>query len=322
MGTPALAVPSLELLRAEYEIVLAVTQPDRPAGRGHKLLPPPVKEYAQAHQIPVAQPERARDQTFIDLLEETKPDAIAVVAYGQILPRAILELPQKYFPGGGCINLHFSLLPRWRGAAPVQYAIWHGDEKTGVSTQWMAEKLDAGNLILQREVAVETDETSATLFEKLTPLGAQTLLETVRLVQRGAAPSTPQQEDDATYAPTLKREESEIVWTQSAMQIERHVRAFNPRPTAQCRWKGAPFKVHNARALEASLSTLEQSTFGESTSGANPQPGTVIEVRDKVLIAAASGALELLEVQPPGKAKRNALDWARGARLQVGQIME
>lgn len=321
MGTPALAVPSLELLRAEHEIVLAVTQPDRPAGRGHKLLPPPVKEYAQAHQIPVAQPARARDQSFIDLLEEVQPDAIAVVAYGQILPREVLELPRKYFAGGGCINLHFSLLPRWRGAAPVQYAIWQGDEKTGVSTQWMAKKLDAGDIILQQEVEIETGETSASLFEKLTPLGAQTLLETMRLVQNQTAPSAPQRESEATYAPTLKREDSEVVWSQTAGQIERHVRAFNPRPTAQCRWNGAPLKIHSARASTFN----DKSTFdGESTLDGEStfEAGTVIEVRERVLVAASSGALELLEVQPPGKAKMNALDWARGARLQIGQKME
>lgn len=314
MGTPALAVPSLELLRTEHEIVLAVTQPDRPAGRGHKLLPPPVKEYAQAHQIPVAQPDRARDQTFVDLLDEVQPDAIAVVAYGQILPRAILDLPQKYFPGGGCINLHFSLLPRWRGAAPVQYAIWHGDQTTGVTTQWMAEKLDAGNLILQKEIAVESEETSATLFEKLTPLGAQTLFETMRLVQSTAAPSTPQDESNATYAPTLKREDSEIVWSQSATQIEQHVRAFNPRPTAQCRWNNAPLKIHSARAA--------QSTLLEDKKAETVEAGTLVEVKESLLVATSSGTLELLEVQPPGKAKMNALDWARGARLQVGQKME
>ncbi len=304
MGTPALAVPSLEILRAQHDIVLAVTQPDKPAGRGHKLLPPPVKEYALAHGIPVAQPEKARDESFVDQLREVQPDAIAVVAYGQILPRAILDLPLENYANGGCVNLHFSLLPRWRGAAPVQYAVWQGDAITGVTTQWMAEKLDAGDVILQREVAISPEETAAELFEKLTPLGAQTLAETMQLMQEGKAPRTPQNEADATYAPTLKKEETQIDWSQSAQQIANHVLAFNPRPTAQCVWNEAPLKIHRARALE-------QTT---------PQPsGTILETKGSLLVATTDGVLQLVEVQPPGKPRMGALDWARGARLEIGQ---
>jgi methionyl-tRNA formyltransferase len=304
MGTPALAVPSLEILRSQHDIVLAVTQPDKPAGRGHKLLPPPVKEYALAHGIPVAQPEKARDESFVAQLREVQPDAIAVVAYGQILPRAILDLPQENYAGGGCVNLHFSLLPRWRGAAPVQYAVWQGDAVTGVTTQWMAEKLDAGDVILQREIAVTPGETAAELFEKLTPLGAQTLAETMQLMQEGKAPRTPQNEADATYAPTLKKEETQIDWSQSARQIANHVQAFNPRPTTQCVWNEAPLKIHRAHAVEQ---TTEQPS------------GTILETKGSLLVATSDGVLQLVEVQPPGKPKMGALDWARGARLEVGQ---
>lgn len=308
MGTPQLAVPSLELLRNEHEVVLTVTQPDKPAGRGHKLSASPVKEYSQAHGIPVLQPERARDDHFARQLREVKPDAIAVVAYGQILPRAILDLPQENCASGGCVNLHFSLLPRWRGAAPVQYAVWKGDSVSGVTTQWMAEKLDAGDVILQQEVPIAPDETAGELFEQLTSLGARVLLETMRLMEKGEAPRSPQNESDATFAPTIKKEQTQIDWAQSATQIADHVRAFNPRPTAQCNWTGAPLKVHRAKACAV-----------ETGSGL---PGVLLETRDRVVVAASTGTVELLEVQPPGKPRMKAVDWARGARLEVGMTLE
>jgi methionyl-tRNA formyltransferase len=306
MGTPALAIPALKALQCDHEILLVVTQPDKIAGRGHKLVAPPLKEYALQQGLAVAQPEKARDPEFVQQLRALRPDAIAVVAYGQILPREILELPRENFPFSGCVNLHFSLLPRWRGAAPVQYAVWKGDAVTGVSTQWMAEKLDAGDLILQHEVAIEPEETAGALFERLTPLGAQVLHETMSLMERGVAPRTPQEEAAATFAPTLKKEEVCICWTQSAAELSQHVRAFSPRPTAQCVWKGEPLKVHRARAVQ-------------STPAA---PGTVLEAKDRVLVSAGEDALELLEVQPPGKPRMSALDWARGARLAVGDTLE
>ena len=309
MGTPALAVAALELLRAEHEIVLCVTQPDKPAGRGHKLLPSAVKEYSQLHNIPLAQPERARDESFVALLRDAKPDAMAVVAYGQILPREILDLPRENFDGGGCVNLHFSLLPRWRGAAPVQYAVWKGDEKTGVTTQWMSEQLDAGDIILQRETFIENEETSGELFEKLTPLGAQTLSETMRLMENKTAPRIPQNQSEATHAPTLNKDDTQIDWQQSAIDIHNHIRAFNPRPTAQCLWQSAPLKIHRARPIG-------------STPDASKAAGTILETREQFLIATGDCALEILELQPPGKPKMRACDWARGARVAVGDQLE
>jgi methionyl-tRNA formyltransferase len=309
MGTPALAVPSLELLRAEHEILLCVTQPDKPAGRGHELAPSPVKEYSLRHNIPLAQPARARDEDFVSLLREIKPEAIAVVAYGQILPREILDLPRENFAAGGCVNLHFSLLPRWRGAAPVQYAVWKGDTQTGVTTQWMSEQLDAGDIILQRSVPLESEATAGELFEKLTPLGAQVLTATMRLLQSGKASRTPQNPGEATFSPTLKKEDAQIHWSQSALEIHNHIRAFNPRPTAQCLWGNAPLKIHRAR-------------MDESTPGTGAAPGTVLENKEKLRIATGEGTLELREVQPPGKPKMPALDWARGARLAAGDKLE
>jgi methionyl-tRNA formyltransferase len=309
MGTPALSVPSLELLRAEHDIVLCVTQPDKPAGRGHKLLPSPVKEYSRAHGIALAQPERARDENFIALLREIKPEVIAVVAYGQILPREILDLPRENFTDGGCVNLHFSLLPRWRGAAPVQYAIWKGDTKIGVTTQWMSEKLDAGDIILQRAIPLGNEETSGEVFEKLTPLGAQVLTATMRLLEKGEAPRTPQNQADATLSPTIKKDDAQINWQHSAQEIHNHIRAFNPRPGAHCRRQNAPLKIHRARV-------------DGSIPDAGAAPGTVLETRESLLVQTGNGALELLEVQPPGKPKMPALDWARGTRISTGDQLK
>jgi methionyl-tRNA formyltransferase len=312
MGTPALSIPSLELLAHDHEIVLVVTQPDKLAGRGHKLQAPAIKEYALERGWPIDQPERARDENFIARLRAAKPDAIAVVAYGQILPREILELPRENFSNGGCVNLHFSLLPRWRGAAPVQYSVWNGDTMTGVSTQWMAEKLDAGDIILQREVKIGNEETSGELFEKLTPLGARVLAETMRLMENGNAPRMPQDESQVTFAPTIKKEATRIDWSQSAREVTNQIRALNPKPGAWCEFHGEALKVWRARVIE--------SPSDESTPVA--APGEIVGVREKVLAATGQSLLDLLEVQPAGKPKMSALDWARGARLQNGEKLE
>jgi methionyl-tRNA formyltransferase len=307
MGTPALAIPSLQALEAEHEIAMVVTQPDKIAGRGHKLTPPPVKEYSLTRGFSVEQPEKARDAAFVQTLRAVKPDAIAVVAYGQILPREILDMPRENFPNGGCVNLHFSLLPRWRGAAPVQYAIWHGDKTSGVTTQWMAEKLDAGDVILQREVPIAEGMTSGELFDVLTPLGAEVLCETMRLMQDGKAPRSPQDETQATFAPTIKKEDVWLDWSQDATQLQYQVLAFNPRPTAQCQYRGERLKVWFVRATENSTKST---------------PGELIETKDALRVACGEGALELLEVQPAGKPRMKALDWVRGARLQNGDMLE
>lgn len=309
MGTPALALPSLELLNAEHEIVAVVTQPDKLAGRGHRLTASPVKEWAVGKNIPVLQPERARDESFAKQLREFRPEAMAVVAYGQILPQEVLDMPRENFDNGGCVNLHFSLLPRWRGAAPVQYSIWKGDTVTGVSTQWMAQKLDAGDIILQREVAIAPETNSLELFETLTPLGAEVLQETMRLMQNGKAPRAPQSQADITFAPTLKKEEAQLNWQQRAEEVANQIRAFNPRPTAHCLWNGEPLKIHRARI---------GARAEESTPSPSSEPGNVLETKERLLIATGNGAIELLEVQPPSKPKMNALDWARGARISVG----
>jgi methionyl-tRNA formyltransferase len=307
MGTPALAIPSLQALERDHEIVMVVTQPDKIAGRGHKLTPPPVKEYSLTRGFRVEQPEKARDAAFIETLREVNPDAIVVVAYGQILPNAILDMPRENFATGGCVNLHFSLLPRWRGAAPVQYAIWNGDNVTGVTTQWMAEKLDAGDVILQCEMPIVEGMTSGQLFEQLTPLGAEVLRESMQLMQNGKAPRLPQDEAQATFSPTIKKEDVLIDWSQNAIDLQNKVLAFNPRPTAQCLYRGEPLKIWLARATEKS---------SKST------PGELIDTKAHLVVGCGDGALELIEVQPAGKPRMKALDWARGARLEAGNRLE
>jgi len=302
MGTPALAVPCLDALAGHHEILAVVTQPDKEGLRGHKLLAPPVKIRAAELGVPVLQPTRARNAGFVAELAAFEPQAIAVVAFGQILPRAILELAPK-----GCVNLHFSLLPRWRGAAPVQYAIWHGDTVTGVTTQFMAEKLDAGDVIAQLQVPIHPDETSGELLERLTPIGAEQLVEVMALLESGTAPRYPQPDAGITLAPTIKKEAAQILWELSGRNLVNLVRAMNPWPVAWCTWKQEPLKVWRAEAVD----------------WPGQEPGTVIEARGaNLIVAAGTGALRLLEVQPPGKGRMSGGDWARGARVEAGHRFE
>lgn len=299
MGTPALAVPCLETLARDHEVAVVVTQPDKLGGRGGKdVLSSPVKKWALEHGAGVLQPERARDETFVEELRAFGVEAIAVVAYGQILPNSVLEMAPR-----GCVNLHFSLLPRWRGAAPVQYALWHGDKTTGVTTQWMAAKLDAGDVISQLEVEISPDETSGELLARLTGIGAGVLRDTFSLLASGTAPRVPQDEAQATFCPQIKREDAQINWTRGAFQANNTVRAMNPWPVAWCDFRGDMLKIFRAQV--------------EAVQGA---PGEVVGVeRDSLLIGAGQDSLRLLEVQAPGKAKMSAGDWARGVRLSAGE---
>ena len=297
MGTPALAVPCMDALAAHHEIAVVVTQPDKAGGRGHGLIAPPVKARALEMGAPILQPTRARDEAFIAELAAFAPDAIAVVAFGQILPQAILDLAPH-----GCVNLHYSLLPRWRGAAPVQYAIWNGDQTTGVTTQWMAAKLDAGDIIQQVEVPIEDGETADELFPRLNIIGARVLVETFALLESGPAPRAPQDESRVTLAPQIDKDAAQIRWAMSAEAIVNTARAWSAWPVAWCLYQGAPLKIGRARAVDLA---------GEA--------GTILEL-DKAgpIIAAGEQAVQLLEVQAPGKPKMAAADWARGARLEVG----
>ncbi len=299
MGTPALAVPFLERLHNEHQIVAVVTQPDKPAGRGRNLQAPPPKTWANEYSIPVLQPERARNEAFVEELRAFNADAIAVVAYGQILPRAILEMPRL-----GCLNAHFSLLPRWRGAAPVQHALISGDTTTGVTIQHMAEKLDAGDIVLQREYRISPQETTGDLWQALTPIGADALSEALHQLENGTAQRTPQDESLITLASQLKREDGLLHWNETARNLVNRVRGTNPWPGAWTTFNGAILKVWRT----------------EVVSDASGAAGKVLEIDARgLVIGAGENAVRLLEVQGEGRPKMSAADWARGTRLERGQ---
>ncbi len=301
MGTPALAVPFLERLHSEHEIVAVVTQPDKPTGRSRSTLQaPPPKIWANRHSIPILQPERARNEGFVEELCAFNADAIAVVAYGQILPRAILEMPKL-----GCLNAHFSLLPRWRGAAPVQHSLICGDKVTGVTIQHMAEKLDAGDIVLQIEYSISPTETTGDLWEAIIPIGAEALSTALHQMENGTASRTPQDESQITLAPQLKREDGHLQWNDSAQNLVNRVRGTNPWPGAWTTFNGAVLKIGR----------LE-------TENASGNAGQILSLDARgVVVGAGENAVRLLEVQPEGKAKMNAKDWANGARLERGHTL-
>jgi len=300
MGTPAAAAVTLErLLESPDPVVGAVTQPDRPAGRGQKTIPSPVRRVAEGRKIPVLTPEKIRDQHFFDALKSWAPELIVVVAYGRILPRSILELAPQ-----GCLNVHYSLLPKYRGAAPIAWTILNGEERSGVTTMKLVEKMDAGPILLQEEVPIAPYETQASLEAKLTPVGARLLLETIRRLKEGRLTPKIQKEEEATYAPMLKKEDGKIDWNQPARAIERRVRAFYPWPSAYTHWKGKLLKVHRA-----AVAPIDESS----------PPGQVIRADSGgLLIATGRDALSLEEVQLENKKRLAAAEFLKGARIAKG----
>ncbi|BBH19646.1 methionyl-tRNA formyltransferase [Paenibacillus baekrokdamisoli] len=305
MGTPAFAVASLEaLLKAGHEIVLVVTQPDRPKGRKKTLTPPPVKDAAIFHGLEVAQPERLRSSDTVAQIVELRPDLIVTAAYGQILPKAVLDAPRL-----GCINVHGSLLPQYRGGAPIQRSIINGETLTGVTIMYMAEGLDTGDMISRVEVPIANEDTSGTLFEKLTIAGADLLMQTLPSIENETVQATPQNHSEATYAPNLTREDERIQWSQSASNIYNQVRGLSPMAGAFTIWNEEAFKVWGCTPLEG----------GSVSSSA--QPGTVIETSDAgIVVQTGEGRLLLTLIQPAGKKAMPAVEWLKGARLPAGTV--
>ena len=283
MGTPAFACPSLEALLAGPDAVVGVVcQPDRPRGRGLALAAPPVKQLALRDGLPVLQPSRLRDATAIDAIRALAPDLIVVVAYGRILPRSLLDLPPQ-----GCINVHASLLPRHRGAAPIQWAILAGDDRTGVTIMAMNEEMDAGDILLVRETGIAADDTAGTLGDRLSHLGADALVTSVTALKSGTVRPIAQPAAGVTFAPRIEREQGRVDWRRPAFELERLVRAFAPEPTAFTTIGDRTLKIFRARtdAIEAGV-----------------DPGTVIRAdRDGIAVATSAGALVLLEVQLEGR---------------------
>lgn len=314
MGTPDFAVPCLERLVLDgHELAGVFSQPDRPKGRGHSVAVTPVKACALAHEIPVEQPEKLRDGSALEILKRWKPELIVVVAYGRILPVEILELP-KY----GCINIHGSLLPKYRGAAPIQWSVISGDEFAGVTAMYMAQGLDTGDMIASHETPIGEDETSGELYARLAEIGAQTLSETVGLIASGQAKRIPQDDSAATLAPMLTKELARLDFSRSARELHNLTRGMNPWPIAHTTVAGAPLKVYAAREVETQLGT-ELSAGAELGEGA--AFGTVIEGSKRLRVKCGDGVLEIIELQAEGKKRMSAADYLRGHPIAAGTLL-
>src|SRR6516162_8034323 len=298
IGTGEIGVPTLNaLLNSGYEVVGVVTQPNKPVGREQQIEAPPIKKTlmsgaldGRALAFPVLQPAKIKERQAIEEMRALKPDVIVVVAYGQILPRAVLEIPRL-----ACLNLHASLLPRWRGAAPIQAAIAAGDRETGITVMYMNEGLDTGDILLQRNMEILPNETGGVLHDRLAAIAPDALLEALRLLAAGNAPRIPQDNTCATYAPKLKREHGKIDWSESAEAIERKIRAYNP-------WPGAFMKVANQNLKIFSASVVDL----------NGQPGQILRSDKDLIVATGKGALSLAEVQLQGKRRMTAAEFLRG----------
>ena len=323
IGTGDIGVPTLgTLLNSEHEVVGIVTQPDKPVGRDQHIESPPIKKLitssgglslkerrlgqpsignmtaGQPSLLDVLQPARIKNPQAIEKIRALTPDVIVVMAYGQILPRDVLEIPRN-----ACLNLHASLLPRWRGAAPVQAAIAAGDRETGITVMYMDEGLDTGDILLQRAVEILPNETGGTLHDRLAQIAPETLLESLRLLAAGNAPRIPQENARATYAPKLKREQGQIDWSQSAEAVERKIRAYNP-------WPGAFMKVDRQNLKIFSASVVEL----------NGQPGEILRSDKELIVATGKGALSLAEVQLEGKRRMSSAEFLRGHAALVRPI--
>jgi len=297
-GTPEFAAPPLRALIGEgFEVVGVVTQPDKPQGRSRTITAPPVKQIAAEEEIPVLQPKNARDPELVEKLKALNPDISIVVAYGHILPQRIIDLPPK-----GTLNIHASLLPALRGAGPIQAAIRQGLSETGVSVMRVVPALDAGPVLLQASMPIFDDEAFGELQNRLSELGALTLIEALTLVNLGKAKEKIQDESRATYAPKVTRESSRINWRDSAVEISRLIRASDPKPGAFTRTPKGDVKLFEPKVMD----------------GIKGDPGEVLKVTGELVIACGLDALRINEVQPSGKTRMSAHDWARGRGTKVG----
>jgi len=294
MGAGEIGVPTLQaLLNSEHEVVGVVTQPDKPVGRSQLIEPPPIKKALSGTNIPVLQPARIKDRQAIEEIRALRPDVMVVMAYGQILPRGVLEIPEI-----ACLNLHASLLPRWRGAAPIQAAIAAGDGEIGITVMYMDEGLDTGDILLQRTIDILPADTGGALHDRLAEVAPETLLESLDLLAKGKAPRTPQDNAVATYAPKLKREDGKIDWSDPADAIERKIRAFDP-------WPGAFMTV-------STDGTRNLKIFSATVIDLRGKPGKILRSENELVVAAGEAALSLGEVQLEGKRRMSAMEFLRG----------
>lgn len=306
MGTPDFSVPVLQrLLEEKYDVIAVVTQPDRPVGRKKVLTPPPVKVEALKHNIPVYQPEKIRQSEELKTIISLNPDIIVTAAFGQILPKELLDAPKF-----GCVNVHASLLPELRGGAPIHYSILQGKEKTGITIMYMAEKLDAGDIISVAEVKIEEEDTVGTLHDKLSVVGSDLLAETLPKLLAGEITPIPQKDEEATFAPNLKRSDEKIDWSTSGEEVYNKIRGLNPWPVAFTQYQGNVMKVWAGKKV---------------TKTKEAAPGTIVEITDQGPIVATGNDtyIQLTEVQPAGKKKMDIGQFLRGAgsKMQVNEIL-
>lgn len=303
MGTPDFAVPSLKaLIGSRDDVVAVVTQPDRPKGRGRTLTPPPVKELAEKHKIEVIQPPRAKEEGFIQRLKELNPDLIVVIAYGHILPKSILDIPSL-----GCINVHASLLPKYRGASPINWAIIEGEVETGVTTMLMDEGLDTGDILLTEKIEIDKDDNYEKLRKKLSCLGAEVLLKTIESMEKGDLKPVPQIDSNASYASLLKKEDGLINWNSEAERINNIIRGLNPWPGTFTNWRGKRLKILSGRILTNSVKDV---------------PGTVIRKDPNgIEVATAKGVFLITKLQPENKRVMEVRDFLKGYDIKEGEVL-
>jgi methionyl-tRNA formyltransferase len=305
LGTPDFAVPSLQALMREHEVCAVFTQPDRPSGRGQKLQAPPIKQVAEAAGLRVHQPEKVRNPENRPLFEAYHPDCIVVVAYGQILPGWLLQIPKL-----GCVNVHGSLLPKYRGAAPIQWSIIRGDRVTGITTMRMDENLDTGPMLLKKEVEIPPEMSAGQLAEELAQIGAALLMQTLEGLENGAIPATPQDDTQATLAPRISKENACIQWDSDPETIHNLIRGLNPWPLAWTDWR------------ETRVQILRSSPPDESRVQGHP-PGTFwgTSGAGMKVVCGEGRVLEILEVLPAGKKKISGREYASGSRLKPGDLL-
>ena len=299
MGTPDFAAASLEaLIGSEHEILAVVTQPDKPKGRKGELTPPPVKTIAVEKGIKVYQPVKVREPEFVEIIRDYKPDVIVVIAFGQIIPESILEIP-KY----GCVNIHGSLLPKYRGAAPIQWAVLDGEKESGVTSMLMDKGIDTGDMLLKKSIKLEEYETSGSLFDKLMALGAETLLETLEGLEKGSITPEKQGDSPTDYAKMLTKEMGLIDFTRTAAELDCFVRGMNPWPSAYTTLGGKTLKIWGAKPVAE-----------------NGKAGSVLRVgKDSFVVGCGENALEILEVQLEGKKRMPAGDFLKGTHIEAGK---
>lgn len=303
MGTPDFSVPVLEALIKEHEVIAVVTQHDKPKGRGKNVISPPVKQCAQAHKIFIYQPVKVKEESFIEELKALQPDVIVVVAFGQILPKTVLDLP-KY----GCINVHASLLPKLRGAAPIQWAVINGEKKSGVTTMYMDTGLDTGDMLLKSEVVLEKEETGGSLHDKLSKAGADLLLETLKRLKDHTIVREKQDDSQSSYVGMLTKATGKLDFSKSAIELERLIRGLNPWPSAYTSLHGKTLKIWSAYVLE------------EEVKG---KLGEIVEItKDCFMIQTKKGLLAVTQLQMEGKKRMSTSDFLRGYHLEKGTILE